>query len=139
MPDAPDLKQQLSDLAVGLSSVSTELQEISRGIHPAIVSEGGVGPALKSLGRRSAVPVTLNLGIERRLPDAVRIRNRYVDRLLTAAESDIVVAEQFSKVSGLIDPPTRLLHPAALYRVATVRRRHRSHAGPEHQESLTPS
>jgi hypothetical protein len=58
-------------------------------------------------------------------PLSMRISNRYVDRLLTAAESDLVVAEQFSKVSALIDPPTRLLHPRVVFRVAAVNRRRR--------------
>ena len=73
-----DLKMQLSDLASGLTGVTTELQEISRGIHPAILSEGGLGSALKSLARRSAVPVAFDVTIERRLPDAVEIAAYYV-------------------------------------------------------------
>jgi hypothetical protein len=60
----------------------------------------------------------------------MRIANKYVDRVLAAAESDTVVAEQFSKVGTLIDPPTRLLRPAVIARVATVnlRRRRSDHA-----------
>jgi 2-polyprenyl-6-methoxyphenol hydroxylase-like FAD-dependent oxidoreductase len=50
----------------------------------------------------------------------MRLMNRYVDRLLTAAESDVEVVERFSRVSQLIDPPTRLLHPSLLFRAATV-------------------
>src|SRR6267154_2758173 len=45
-------------------------------------------------------------------PVPVRVTNKYVDRVLAAAESDIVVAEQLAKVITLIDPPTRLLRPA---------------------------
>jgi hypothetical protein len=37
-----------------------ELREISRGIHPSVLSRGGLGPALKSLARRSGVPVEMN-------------------------------------------------------------------------------
>jgi hypothetical protein len=58
-------------------------------------------------------------------PLQVRIANKYVDRVLAAAESDTVVAEQFSKVGTLIDPPTRLLRPAVIARVATANLRHR--------------
>jgi signal transduction histidine kinase len=76
--DQTELKQQLRDLASGLTVVSTELQEISRGIHPAILSEGGLGPALKSLARRSAVPVSVEVAIERRLSDAVEIAAYYI-------------------------------------------------------------
>ncbi|HET7665840.1 MAG TPA: PAS domain-containing protein, partial [Mycobacterium sp.] len=39
------LREQLSNVVDGLVGVSTELQEISRGIHPAILSKGGLGPA----------------------------------------------------------------------------------------------
>lgn len=55
----------------------------------------------------------------------MRITNRYVDRLLTAAESDIRVAERFLRVSWLIDPSVRLLHPSLLFRAATVNNRRR--------------
>ena len=51
-----------------LMEVHADLQELSRGIHPAILSRGGLGPALKTLARRSAVPVTLDLDVDRRLP-----------------------------------------------------------------------
>ena len=50
------LRDQLSNVVDGLVGVSTELQEISRGIHPAILSKGGLGPAIKTLARRSASP-----------------------------------------------------------------------------------
>ena len=38
-----------------------ELREIARGIHPAILTEGGLRPALKALARRSPVPVDLDV------------------------------------------------------------------------------
>jgi signal transduction histidine kinase len=74
----PPLKEQLGDIVSGLTGVSADLQEISRGIHPAILSKGGLGPALKALARRSTVPVELNLAIDRRLPDAVEVGAYYV-------------------------------------------------------------
>ena len=64
----PPLKKRISDLVATVAGVSTDLQELSRGIHPAILSRGGLGPALKTLARRCTVPVTLELDIERRLP-----------------------------------------------------------------------
>ena len=45
-------------------SVMDGLREIALGIHPAILGEGGLGPALKTLARRSPVPVELDVGIE---------------------------------------------------------------------------
>jgi signal transduction histidine kinase len=58
--------------------VFDELREISRGIHPAILSEGGLKPALNTLCRRSAVPAELNLRTERRLPEPVEVAAYYV-------------------------------------------------------------
>ncbi|HZA08673.1 sensor histidine kinase, partial [Mycobacterium sp.] len=78
LPNQTDLKEQLAELASGLTGVTSELQEISRGIHPAILSDGGLGPAFKSLARRSAVPVSFEVAIERRLPDPVEIAAYYV-------------------------------------------------------------
>jgi signal transduction histidine kinase len=72
------LKNELSDLLSGVTGISTDLREISLGIHPAILSEGGLGPALKSLARRSTVPVSVDVTIEQRLPDAVEVAAYYV-------------------------------------------------------------
>jgi PAS domain S-box-containing protein len=77
-PDLQALGEQLGDIASGITGVTADLQEISRGIHPAILSKGGIGPALKTLARRSTVPVTLELAIDRRLPDSVEVGAYYV-------------------------------------------------------------
>jgi signal transduction histidine kinase len=73
-----ELKEQMSDIVKDLIGVSEELQELSRGIHPAILSRGGLGPALKTLARRSAVPVELHLAVDRRLPEAAEVAAYYV-------------------------------------------------------------
>jgi signal transduction histidine kinase len=54
------------------------VQEISRGIHPAILSRGGLGPALKTLARRCTVPVDLDLHVERRFADSIEVGAYYV-------------------------------------------------------------
>ena len=45
-----------------------DLREIARGIHPAILSEGGLGPALRTLARRAAIAVELDVPALGRLP-----------------------------------------------------------------------
>jgi signal transduction histidine kinase len=77
-PDLLPLKERISDLVTTVAGVSNDLQELSRGIHPAILSKGGLGPAIKVLARRSAVPVELVLGTDRRLPDPVEVAAYYV-------------------------------------------------------------
>jgi signal transduction histidine kinase len=77
-PEVGELTAQLARTARGLAGVLEELREISRGIHPAILSSGGLGPALRALARRSAVPVELDLRAERRLPWHVEVAAYYV-------------------------------------------------------------
>jgi signal transduction histidine kinase len=72
------LQAQLAAIVRGLTGVSEDLQEISRGIHPAILSRGGLGPALKTLARRSTVPVVLQLSLDRRLPEPAEVAAYYV-------------------------------------------------------------
>ena len=73
-----DLKQQLAHLASGLTEANEDLQEISRGLHPAILSKGGLLTALKALARRSAIPVTFDVAVDRRLPEAAEVAAYYV-------------------------------------------------------------
>jgi len=74
-----ELGKQLERVAGGLGESLTELQELSRGIHPAILSEGGLGPALRALARRSAVPVELDLELDTtRLPASIEVAAYYV-------------------------------------------------------------
>ncbi|WP_082946773.1 GAF domain-containing sensor histidine kinase [Mycobacterium sp. ACS4054] len=77
-PEQDDVKSVLAEAVSGLNGVFQELQEISRGIHPAILSTGGLAAALKTLARRSTVPVDLEVGIEQRLPDSVEVAAYYV-------------------------------------------------------------
>ncbi|MCW2676622.1 MAG: histidine kinase, partial [Modestobacter sp.] len=60
-PEAGELAARLDLVAAGLTGVLEELREIARGIHPAALADGGLRPALKALGRRSAVPVRLDV------------------------------------------------------------------------------
>jgi signal transduction histidine kinase len=77
-PDGEELAEQLAQVQNGLAEALDDLRELSRGIHPAILSEGGLAPALKALGRRSAVPVQLDLAIGERLAEHVEIGAYYV-------------------------------------------------------------
>ena len=55
-----------------------DLREIARGIHPAILSEGGLGPALRTLARRAAIAVELDVAALGRLPEPVEVAAYYV-------------------------------------------------------------
>src|SRR6201999_1936332 len=77
-PELPELQAQLSRVADGLAGALEELQEIARGIHPAILAQGGLAAALKILARRSAVPVELEVRAGTRLPEPVEVAAYYV-------------------------------------------------------------
>jgi signal transduction histidine kinase len=76
--DLPEARAVFSRAAKGLTDAVEDLQEISRGIHPAILSKGGLVPAIKTLARRSAVAVELDLRVEHRLPQQVEVAAYYV-------------------------------------------------------------
>jgi signal transduction histidine kinase len=73
-----ELRLTLSQTVAGLNDVLSELREISRGIHPAILSQGGLAPALRTLARRSRVPVELTVGAEEPLPAQLEVAVYYV-------------------------------------------------------------
>ena len=80
------VEEELGNVASGLTGVLDDLREISRGIHPAILAEGGLGPALKTLARRSRIPVELDVRTDGRLPGQVEVTAYYmVSEALTNA------------------------------------------------------
>jgi signal transduction histidine kinase len=77
-PGDPDLDSELSQIEDGLAGLLEELREISRGLHPPTLSEYGLGPALRSLARRAALPVDLQVNVGQRLPEPVEVAAYYV-------------------------------------------------------------
>jgi signal transduction histidine kinase len=73
-----DVGLKLSRIGEELDDVLDDLRKISHGLHPAILSEAGLKPALKALARRSAVPVELDVRVEARLPESVEVAAYYV-------------------------------------------------------------
>ncbi|HEY2078099.1 MAG TPA: GAF domain-containing protein [Streptosporangiaceae bacterium] len=100
-PGAGQLEQELDGVAAGLDDVLGELREIARGLHPAVLAESGLLPALRTLARRCPVPVDLDIQVDRRLPEPVETAAYYtVSEALTnaakhahATAADILVAE----------------------------------------------
>jgi signal transduction histidine kinase len=77
-PGLGELDAELADIVAGITDLLDDLREMARGIHPAILVEGGLGPALKTLARRSVVPVELDVRTEGRLPEAIEVGAYYV-------------------------------------------------------------
>ncbi len=77
-PEQDALLAELSDLREGRVGVVDELREVAHGIHPAILTEGGLRPALAKLARRSPLPVELEVRGVDRLPEPVEVCVYYV-------------------------------------------------------------
>jgi signal transduction histidine kinase len=85
-PEVDGLAAGLDDLIVELTGALDELRELARGIHPAILAEGGLPPALKALARRCTVPVELDVRVDSRPSEPIEIAVYYlVSEALTNA------------------------------------------------------
>ena len=103
-PDAPALASRLGQLTAELTDVVDELREFARGIHPAILAQGGLRTGLMVLARRSSIPVDLAVRIDGQLPEPVEEAAYYiVSEALTNAAKHAKAPEP---------PPTSSLSPA---------------------------
>jgi signal transduction histidine kinase len=73
-----ELKAALSETVQELNEATDEVREIAQGIHPAILTQGGLAPALRTLALRSSVPVEVVVEREERLPEPVEVAAYYV-------------------------------------------------------------
>jgi signal transduction histidine kinase len=94
-PEQDDLRAQLSGVATGLVAAVEDLQEISRGIHPAILSRGGLGPALQAIAHRSAIPVDLDIRTDERIAEPIEVAAYFV------ASEALANAAKYSQASRI--------------------------------------
>ena len=102
--ELPPLRASIGQVAEEIIEVMEQLREISQGLHPAILSEGGLGPALRTLVRRSAIPVELQVNTTSRYPPPVEAAAYYVvSEALTnttkhadASQAQVLVEQQDS-------------------------------------------
>jgi signal transduction histidine kinase len=72
-PTEESLKRELSRIARHLGKVNAELQDISRALHPAMLTKGGLEAALRALVRRCPVPAEFNFRLGRQLTETVEL------------------------------------------------------------------
>jgi signal transduction histidine kinase len=83
---ADELRQELAHAAKAVTVAVDDLREIAHGIHPAILSHGGLAPALRGLARRSAIPMELEMSASGRFAERIEVTAYYVvSELLTNA------------------------------------------------------
>ena len=97
--ESGDVHEKFSWIATGLGEAVEDLQELSRGIHPAILSDAGLGPALETLALRSPIPVELEVRTRERFPEPVEVAAYF-----TASESLANAAKhsQASRITVLL-------------------------------------
>jgi signal transduction histidine kinase len=71
------LDAELRSFVADLNGVLEELRTLASGLHPAAVSEGGLAPALRTLARRSPVPVVLDVRLPERVAESVEVAAYY--------------------------------------------------------------
>ncbi|WP_250032313.1 protein kinase domain-containing protein [Paractinoplanes maris] len=108
-PELEALRAQLGSAVTAATDALEEVQEIARGIHPAVLATGGLRPALRGLARRSLIPVELDLLVDRRFPGHVEVSAYYV---VAEALTNAVKHARASTVSIRAEVAGRLLRVA---------------------------
>jgi PAS domain S-box-containing protein len=94
--DPEQARQELIDARDQLGRALEELRELARGIHPAILTDGGLAPALSALATRAGVPVEITEVPGERLPEPVEAAAYY---LIAEAVTNVAKHAQASHVS----------------------------------------
>jgi signal transduction histidine kinase len=95
-----EARRILGEARSALGAALEELRELSQGIHPAILTERGLGEALRELAYRAAVPVEVRVELEDRLPEAVEAASYY---LVAEALTNVAKYASASSVSVSVD------------------------------------
>jgi signal transduction histidine kinase len=76
--DPPGARTVVSEIQGELEQALEELRELARGIHPAILSDRGLGAALEALAARATVPVEIAEVPDERLAESIETAAYYV-------------------------------------------------------------
>jgi signal transduction histidine kinase len=71
-------REDFERIGRNLRKILDDVRKISRGIHPALLSNNGLAPALRSLRRQAPMQVELSVDLPKRLPQSVEIATYYV-------------------------------------------------------------
>jgi PAS domain S-box-containing protein len=77
-PESEELYADVAEVAAGLEGIIDELRELSRGIHPTVLTRRGLEPALTTLARRAPLPVEVDVKTPERLPERIEVAVYYV-------------------------------------------------------------
>ncbi|WCB92955.1 hypothetical protein DSM104299_01655 [Baekduia alba] len=109
--DEPEVVAMVDGLSERLASALAELRELARGIHPSILSEQGLAPAIDALADRAPVDVRAEVSVEERLAEPVEAAAYFV---VAEALTNVV---KYARASG-VDVAVRRTSDAVLVDVA---------------------
>jgi GAF domain-containing protein len=100
-PQQSPVREGLERVGTELEGVLDEIRNFSRGLHPALLSRGGLGSSLRPLARRSPIPVTVEVDVHPRPPESVEIAVYFVvsEALANAAKHSQATEVQLSVVA----------------------------------------
>jgi signal transduction histidine kinase len=107
--DSGQLEELLAEAEAELHGTLDELRALARGIHPAVLTEEGLAPALETLARRSSVPVHIQVVPSGRMPVQVEAAAYFVvsEALANATKhahaSQVALAVQHQNGAILVD------------------------------------
>jgi signal transduction histidine kinase len=101
----------VDEISEKLSVALAELRELARGIHPAVLSDRGLGPAVQGLADRAPVPVTCDVDLAERLSAPVEAAAYFVvaealtnvAKYAQAGEASVVIAHDGEDVVVAVD------------------------------------
>ena len=97
-PATSELRQRLERMITEANDVLEQLREIARGLHPAVLADGGLRPGLTALAARSAVPVRLDVRVAGRLPEPAELTAYYA-----VSEALTNIAKHANASGALVD------------------------------------
>ncbi len=74
----PEAAELIDSIDEKLAAALAELRELARGIHPAILTDRGLGPALDALASRAPLPVRCDVQLDGRVPAPVEAAAYFV-------------------------------------------------------------
>ena len=108
--DQQEAQSSLERIRHELEAVLEDVRELSHGLHPALLSQAGLGPSLRALARRSPIPVKLDVSVNERPSDSTETAVYYVisEALANAAkharasEISVVLTTSGSEIRAII-------------------------------------
>jgi PAS domain S-box-containing protein len=110
-PAQQEAQSGLERITRELEAVLEDVRELSHGLHPALLSQAGLGPSLRTLARRSPIPVKLDVSVSERPSESTETAVYYVisEALANAAkharasEISVVVTTAGSEIRAVIE------------------------------------